>query len=75
MASLDFVEWNNDIFKENDVLFSQGHSETWNNACKNIKQLRCTIELESFVNQTVEAIINCFPYHFPSRHKLCVKSV
>lgn len=75
MASLNFVERNDDIFKENDMFFSQRNSKTRDDTCQDIKQFRSSIELESFMNETVEAIVDGLSDHFSSGDKFGIKSV
>lgn len=75
MASLNFMERNDDIFEENDVFFSQRNSKTRDDACQYIKQFRSSIELESLMDETVEAIVDSLSDHFSSGDKFGIKSV
>jgi hypothetical protein len=47
VASLDLVQRDNDVLKENDMFFSERDSKPTDDTGKNVKQLRCTIELDS----------------------------
>ena len=44
-AFMNLVQWNNNILKENHVFFSQRHSKTWDNACKDIKHSATPLNL------------------------------
>jgi len=75
MASLNLVERNDDIFEENDVLFSERNSKTRNDAGQYIKKFRSSVELECFMDETIEAIVDSFSDHFSSRDQLSIESV
>ena len=83
------MQWDDNGLKENDVFFSQRHSESTDNTGQDIKQLGGSIELEVLVNKGVEAAFNdklvnyliikllcdCFSDHFSSWDELGVQSV
>ena len=75
MAGLNFVKRNDDILEEDDVFFSQGNSKTRDDAGQDIKKFRSPIELESFMDETVEAVINGFSDHFSPGDQLSIKSM
>lgn len=75
VTGLYLVQWDDSILEENNMFFSQWHCKTWDDACKDIKQLWCSVELVGFVNQTVQAVIHGLSDHFSSRHQFSVESV
>jgi hypothetical protein len=75
VASLDLVQRNDNILEENDMLFSERYSKPTDDTGKNVKQLRCTIELESLMDQRVEAIVDCLTNHFSSGHKFGIQAM
>ena len=75
MACLYFVERNDNIFEENNMLFPQGYSKTRNNTGQDVQKFRCSIEFESFVDEAVEAIVDCLSDHFSPWHELGIKSM
>lgn len=75
VASLDLVQRNDNILEENDMLFSEWDSKPTDDTGKNVKQLRCTIELESLMDQRVEAIVDCLTNHFSSGHKFGIQAM
>ena len=72
-ASLDLVERDDDVLKEEDVLVSERDGKSGNDACKDVKQLSGAIEFVIFVNQRVETLVHCFSDHFSPWHELKVK--
>jgi hypothetical protein len=75
LATLNFVEWNDNSLEEIDMFFSQRNSEATNNAGKNIKQFSSSVELEVFVDQGIEAVSDGFSDHFSSWYQLSIESV
>ena len=57
------------------MLFSQGYSESTDDTGENVKQFRCSIELERLMDQWIEAVIDSLTDHFSSGDKFSVKSV
>lgn len=68
MASLHLMKRDDHILEEDDVLFSQRNCESRDNACQDVEQLRCAIELEGFMDEGVETVIDCFSDHLSSWH-------
>ena len=68
MTGLHFVERNDDILKEDNVLLSEWNSKARNNACQDIKQFGSSIEFKCFMNQRIKAIVNGLSNHLSSRH-------
>lgn len=64
------MKWNDNIFEEDHVLVTEGHGEARNDACEDIEQLGSAIELVCFVNQSIEALIDCLTNHLSSWHQL-----
>ena len=59
MACLYFVERNDNIFEENNMLFPQGYSKTRNNTGQDVQKFRCSIEYvrrngQSYTNLTAQ---------------------
>lgn len=52
------------------MLVSQRYCKTTDDAGENVKELSCTVELVGFMDQRVEAFIDCLSDHFSSRDKL-----
>lgn len=75
VTGLNLVQGNDDVLEEDNMFFSQWYSKSTDNTGQNIKQLWGAIELESLMNQRVEAVIDGLTYHFSSWHKLSIKSV
>ena len=75
VASLHLVERNNDVFEEDDVLLSQWHCETRDDAGQNVQQLRGAVEFEGLVDEGVEAVVDGLSDHLTSGDQLGVKSV
>jgi hypothetical protein len=75
VASLDLVQRDNDVLEENYMFFSERDSKPTDDTGKNVKQLRCTIELESLMNQGVETVIDGLTNHFSSRHKFGIQAM
>ncbi len=75
VASLNLVQRNDNVLEENDMFFSERDSKPTDDTGKNVKQLRCTIELESFMNQRVETVINGLTDHFSSGDKFSIQAM
>lgn len=75
VASLDLVQWDDDVLEENDVFFSQWHGETTDDTGQNIQKLGSSIELESLVDQGVETVVDGFTDHFSPWDEFSVKAV
>ena len=69
-TGLYFVKWDDHILEENNMLISQGDSKTRNDTCENIEKLGCSIEFMAFVDEGIEAFIDCLSNHLSSWHKL-----
>lgn len=75
MAGLNFVERDDNISEEDYVLFSERNSKSWDDASQNIQKLWGTVELESFMYQTVEAVVDSFTDHLSSWHKFGIETM
>jgi len=64
------MQRNDNILEKDYVLITQWNRKTRNNTCQNIQQFCCTVKFVSLVNETKEALINGFSYHFTARNKL-----
>lgn len=73
VAGLDLVKRDDHILEENDMLFSEGHCESRDNAGQDVKQLRGPVELEGLVNETVEAVIDGFSNHLSPGDQLSIE--
>lgn len=73
VTSLDFVKSNYDVLEESDVFFSQRNSKTRNDGSQNIQELRCAVEFEIFVDQTVETVIDSLSDHLSSGNQFSVE--
>ena len=62
------MEGDDDVLEENNVLVTEGHSESRNDGGKNVKELGSTVEFVSLVDEGVEAIIDSLTDHFSARH-------
>ena len=58
------------IFEEDNVLVSQGHSETRDDRSEDVKDLGGSVKFMSFVDQRVKALIHSLADHFTTRYKL-----
>ena len=65
-AGLHLVQWDYHVFEEHNVLVTKWYRKTTNDACKDVKQLCCTVELMCLVDQCVEGLIDCLSYHLSS---------
>lgn len=68
LAGLHFVERDDDIFEEDDMLFTQGDSEATDDRGQDVQQFSHTIEFVGFMDQGQEAIIFGFSNHFTTGH-------
>lgn len=75
VASLNFMERDDDIFEEDDVFFSEGNCKAWDNACQNVKKFRGSVELKGFMDEAVEAIVDGFSDHFSSGNQFGVETM
>jgi hypothetical protein len=75
MASLDFVQRNDDCLEEDHMLLSEGDSEARNYTGQDIQQLRSAIKLEVLVDKAVEAVGDSLADHFPPGHQLGIQPV
>jgi hypothetical protein len=75
VTSLNFVKSNYDVLEESDMFFSQRNSETRNDGSQNIQELRCTVEFEILVDQTVETVIDSLSDHLSSGNQFSVESM
>ena len=73
MASLNFVQRNDDGFEENNVLLSQRHSKPRDDAGQNIEEFRRPIEFEVLVDEGVETVCDGLSDHLSPRNQLGVK--
>jgi hypothetical protein len=67
------VERDDHILEEDDVLVSQRDSESGNDTGQNVEKLGGTVELVCFVNECVEALVNCLTNHLSPWHQLLDK--
>jgi hypothetical protein len=58
LTGLNLMKGNYDCFEEYHMLFPQRNSKTTDYACQYIQQLSSTIELISFMNETVKSIVD-----------------
>jgi hypothetical protein len=75
VASLNLMQRNDHILEENDVLFSERNGEPWNDASQDVQELWGTIEFEGFMDEGVEAVINCLSDHLSSGDEFCIESM
>ena len=68
MAGLYFMQGDDDILEESNMFFPERHSESWDDACQDVEQLRCAIEFEGFMNERVEAVIDGLSDHLSPWH-------
>lgn len=66
------MERDDDVLEEDDVLVSQGNSETTDDTGEDIKQFGGTIELVSLVDQGEEALVDGLSNHLSSWHEFGV---
>jgi len=66
------VERDDDVLEEDDVLVSQGNSETTDDTGEDIKQFGGTIELVGLVDQGEEALVDGLSNHLSSWHEFGV---
>lgn len=67
---MNFVQGNDNVLEENDVLVTKRNRETGNYAGENIKELSSTIEFVGFVDQTEEAFVDCLSNHLSTGNQL-----
>jgi hypothetical protein len=67
-AGLDLVQGDNHIFEEDNVLVSQRHGKPTNDAREDVEELGGSVELVSFMDERVEALIDRLSDHLPSGH-------
>ena len=72
-ASLNLVEWNDNVLEEDDMFVSKWNSETTDNTCKDVKKFGSTVELVSFVDKGEEALIDSLSNHLSSWNQLRIK--
>ena len=75
LASLDFVERDDDSLEEVDVFLSEGDGEARNDGGQDIQEFWGPVELVVLVDEGVEAVSDRFPDHFSPWDKLGVESV
>lgn len=75
VASLNFVEGNDDVFEEDDMLLPERNCKSTDDTGENIQKFRGAIELESFMDQWVKTVIDCLTDHFSSWDKFGIQSV
>lgn len=69
------MEWNNDIFEESNMFIPERHCKARDDAGQDIQEFRGAIKLESLVYETIETVIDGFPYHLPPGHKFGIQSM
>jgi hypothetical protein len=69
-AGLDFVQWDDHVFEENNVLFSERDRESTDDRSEDVEQLSCSVELVRLVDEGVKAFVNGFSDHLSSRDEL-----
>lgn len=69
------MKWNNNVLKEDDVLFSERDSEARNDTGQDIEQFSRTVELVSLVNQSVETFVHRLSNHFSPWYQLSIELV
>jgi hypothetical protein len=52
------MKWDNNIFKEDNMLISERNGETTDDTCEDIEEFSCTVEFVVLVNQGIEAFIH-----------------
>jgi len=60
------MERNDNILKENDMLFSKRDSKSTDNASENIEEFCSSIEFVSLVDQGIKTLIYGLPNHLSS---------
>lgn len=75
VTCLNLMKRNDDILEEDDVFLSQGNCKSRDDAGQNIKKFRSSIELESLMNKTVEAVIDGFSDHLSPWNQFGIKSM
>ena len=75
LASLDFVEGDNDSLEEVDVLLSEGDSKSGNNGSKNVKKFSSTIEFIVLMNEGIEGVGDSLSDELSSGNDLGIESV
>lgn len=58
------------ILEENNVLVTEGDSETRDDTGKDVKELSSTVELVGLVDQSEETFVNSLSDHFSAGHQL-----
>lgn len=64
------MERNNDIFKENNVLISERHRESGDDACQDVEELGRTVELVGLVDEGEEHFVDCLSDHLTAGNQL-----
>ena len=74
-ASLNLMEWDDNVLEKDNMLISQWDSETRNNTGKDIKKFGSAIELMCLLDQQKEAFVHCLSNHFSSWNQFSIKLV
>lgn len=69
------MERDDNVLEKNDVFVPKWDSESTDDTCENIEKFCGTIKFVSFVDQGVEALINCLSNHLSSWNKFGVQLV
>jgi len=69
-AGLDLVEGDDNVSEEDNVLVTEGHGKSGDDACKDIQKLGSAVELVGLMDQTEEALVDRFSDHFTAGHQL-----
>jgi hypothetical protein len=64
------MQRNNYVFKENNVFISQRYCKSRDDASQDVKELSCTVEFVSLMDQGEKDFVYGFSNHFTARHKL-----
>jgi hypothetical protein len=72
-ASLDLVEWDDDILEEDNVLVSKWDGESTDDTSKDVQKLSSTVKLVGFVNKGEKALVDGLSNHLSSWNKLGIK--
>ena len=69
-ASLYFVQRNDNVLKEDNVLVTEGHGKSRDDTCLDVQKFCCSVELVRLVNKRIEALIDGLANHLASWHQL-----
>ena len=75
LASLDFMKWDDNSFKEVNMFFSERNCKPTDDRRQDIEEFSGSVKLEILVNQSVETVCDRLSDHLSSWNQLCVQSV